>query len=166
MVHPDIVREMEKIDNICNDIKPCASFFNHYLTAIPSRGDIRHLLACHPLAKRMGLSIENFSHLRISPNSNIFRQYCQMNRLKNYAWFLNEQIEPAVALSETYQPSFLVLSFSCNDKLSPEFYENFLDYICSYLNQYVMGPCHIINDLLAKRLTIHESDTHSLTDSR
>jgi hypothetical protein len=159
-LHAEIIRQMEILDNLRNNFRPRSSFLNHYLSAIPSRGDIKHLLGLLPIAESMGLSIESITHRRIEPSAHAYVCYRRTEKLKNYAWFLCDQTEPAMALSNVYEPNFIVISFACRDRQSSFFYENVLDYVCSYLNQHVWGPYRFINSHFGERL-FHESNDHA-----
>jgi hypothetical protein len=166
-MHPAILQELNVINQIRDNLKPRGSFFNHYLSAIPSRGDLRHLLAQLPLSGSgsMGLEIEKFSYLKLKSSDSVFLNYQKIEPLKNYGWFLHETTDPAIALSEAYQPLFIVISFSCKNEQSSIFHENILDYACTFLNQHVWGPYRIINSQLGERLT-RESNNHAASDSR
>ena len=143
----DILQNLQSYRAITKDFEPDAAFFTNYITAIPSRGDLHHLLARLPLAKTLGLSIAAIDLETINGSHPAFKKLMFTDCLTDYAWWLHDPHVP-LSLPETpfqaHQAHLIVLTFQCQQCKKDIFHENYLDYVCSYLNQHFWSAYHVM----------------------
>lgn len=149
-----LAAEQARLRPLIQDVTPRDTFFNHFLTAIPSRGDLQQLLHQLPLARKLKLSLSTIDGQTIDHSSPAFQPLLATRPLTDYAWFLHT---PPVPLSLPNSPArldLIVLTFNCEQPASDIFQNNLLDYVCSCLSQYFQGACRVISAQRQKELLL------------